>query len=574
MRFLGIDFRSTREVVRHDEDYKQLRVSFDALNKTLLTKSEYGWRTPEGLGERPNADQRTLQNDLGSQQPIFPFPLARCYVMTKEVDALRIPIEVLNREIFRNGFAVVPRWAYMCKKCKKEYQEKPEIPAVDADSEEMECDVCSGKEFRKPNPENRQILVKLLKHKVNDNKQTLKQVCRQVEKDLEIADFGIMLLIKRYEKTADGKFRNAVLDEIIRASPAYAYCVANTEGRFGYDYKNQRIYFCPQHRSKRVAVAGTEIPKCQECGYECLRAYLEINAVSQGNIAESPKRILYGLDEAIVCHGKYWPDLLYGYSPVFSVWSKVLSLQFQDEYVRKYFDKMRPPRAMLVIGSRNYNTLQKAFDNMKDAAKQDPFTLQPLMVETERGGRNMVQYVNFTDTLEDLQFIQVRDEYRRSIGAMYGVTGLFEGDVNEGWSQEGLKLAVTNRAVEWGHTVLNESFLEPLCLQYGVDDWVIEMKQGEEIDEMRDEDLEGRKIANAQMLQGMGFGVERTAEGKFVFTQKPVTEPEGGAVNDKIHRDDMGTSFDGDPKPPRPSDNGGAGDGTPASGSNTSLSKR
>ena len=80
---------------------------------------------------------------------------------------------------------------------------------------------------------------------------------------------------------------------------------------------------------------------------------LEVNSVYSIGIPQ-PKRVVYGEGEVIWKAGKYKPSLLYGYSPIYAIWSKAMALSHMDEYIRKYFDKMRPPRGMLVIASRNY----------------------------------------------------------------------------------------------------------------------------------------------------------------------------------------------------------------------------
>jgi hypothetical protein len=62
-----------------------------------------------------------------------------------------------------------------------------------------------------------------------------------------------------------------------------------------------------------------------------------------------------------------------------------MSLTHMDEYIRKYFDKMRPPRGMLIIASRNYETFRKSWDMLEQKATEDPYMIHPLLVEQEKG---------------------------------------------------------------------------------------------------------------------------------------------------------------------------------------------
>ena len=57
------------------------------------------------------------------------------------------------------------------------------------------------------------------------------------------------------------------------------------------------------------------------------------------------------------------------------------------------------------------------------------------------------------DTLEEMQYITVRDEMRQRIASFYGVSNVFMMDTGKsgGLNNEGLQVLVTNRAVEFGH---------------------------------------------------------------------------------------------------------------------------
>ena len=577
---------------------------------------------------RPAQDTPYIPTERGAQVPLYPQPVISLYYMVKNVDALRIPIDVLNHEYHRNGFEVVPKYRYKCRKCKKEYQNKPvklknldqeveqpqmqgqmaqqqSAPNIHGDSQavaqqlqkpvskaethtgdELECDVCKGKKFDEPDYKNRQKLVNLLEKYINNNHQTLVHVSKQLARDLDIADMAYLAVLKKYVKGSNGKLRRSYVTEIIRLTPAQTFLLANREGHIGVDKNGNEIYFCPQHRHNGTLLRSKSgVPKCTKCGYECIRAAVEVTSQYMATVPDS-KSTLYGMSEVIMCHGKYWPSLTYGYSPIFTLWTKALALSFMDEYVKKYFDKQRPPKNLLIIGSRNWSTLQKSFDNMKERLKEDPYGLNPLLVETDRGGKSMVEYVDLTGSLQDLQFIEVREEFKRMIGAMYGVTGLYENAEATGWSQEGLQMAVTNRAVKYGQDILLKDFYEPLCRMVGIYDWIVKLKAGEEMDELRDEQLQAQKIQNAAAMHQMGFKVEMDANNDFVFSRQPQEMAPGmpgqgmpgqGGGQGKMPTADKEsmTEYGGMPDPRnRPTDDGGKAEGFPAAGPKTSQSKK
>jgi len=55
---------------------------------------------------RPAIMQPYMATDTGAKLPIFPFPLIMIYELADNIDGLRIPIETINREMFKNGWEV------------------------------------------------------------------------------------------------------------------------------------------------------------------------------------------------------------------------------------------------------------------------------------------------------------------------------------------------------------------------------------------------------------------------------------------------------------------------------------
>ena len=544
---------------------------------------------------RPSISQPYFSTDTGAKLPIFPFPLIMIYELADNIDAIRIPVETLNREIFKNGFEVVERFKYRCDNCGKEFDYKPikkknnEEPNMGGDGESevtqdhLECDTCGSSDILRPVPTNRKILEKLINEPVNGNGQTIEDVVRQLERDLEIADNAYMLLLKNYwldDTTGKIDHEKTEIKECLRIDPPQVAMIADSDGRIGFDDKRNKVWVCPrfEHRDKRLLA-----PKCDRCGAEGIKAIMEVNSVYSLGIPQ-PKRVIYGEGEVIWKAGKYRPALVYGYSPIYAIWSKAMSLSHMDEYIRKYFDKMRPPRGMLVIASRNYETFRKSWDMLEQKATEDPYMIHPLLVEQEKGGKNLAQWLDFTGSLKELEFIAVRQELRQIIGAIFGVLPLYYGEMPSGWSQEGLQVTITNRAVKWGQDILYKPFFRRLGEVLGVEDWDLKLKEAEETDELMHLQIQGTEIENMTALQGMGFEITRSHTGDFKISKDPVigmremmemgqggTEGRGrGTAAPKEERQSM----QGEPKNRRPSDIGGIAQGSPSSGKGTSMSKK
>ena len=146
----------------------------------------------------------------------------------------------------------------------------------------------------------------------------------------------------------------------------------------------------------------------------------------------------------------------------------------------------------------------------------------------------------------------------------------------QGWSQEGLQVTITNRAVKWAQDVLQQSFFKKLALLQGVDDWDLKLKTGEETDKLRDLQIQGVEIENMTALQNLGFEITRTHTGEFKVSKDPVisitdmieaegqtTKKPGGRGRGTAAPKEEQQRFEGEPKHQRPSREGGMLQGAP-----------
>lgn len=489
---------------------------------------------------RPTVSTPMMSTDTGAKLPIFPFPMAMVTELAKTVDAVRIPIDTLNREMFKNGFEIVERFKYKCEDCAKEFEYPPKEGEEKVNVEELSneavqdlqedplvCDTCGNHNIIKPNPANRKRLEELMTKPINSNEQTLEEVSRQLEQDLEIFDMAFMLTSPKYkinDETGESKIKEYT--EYVRIDPPSIAFIVDADGRLGYTDTGAQVMVCPDpaHRKENLMyVKDGEEARCHLCGAVGLPAWFEVNTV-YGLGVPTPKRVVYAKGEILWKVGKYSPGLLYGYSPIYTIWSKAMALSHMDEYIRKYFDKMRPPRGMLILSSRNYETFKKSWDTLQQKAMEDPYSIQPLLVESDKGGNagKMAEWLDFTGSLKELEFTVIRRELRMIIGALYGVLPLYFGELPTGWSQEGLQVTITNRAVKWGQDILYKSFFRKIADHLGIDDWDIKLNEGEETDKLRDLQIQGVEIENMKAFQSLGFEISRTPTGEFTISQKPV----------------------------------------------------
>ncbi|WP_428323684.1 hypothetical protein [Nitrosopumilus sp.] len=553
-------------------------------------------------GGRASLPLPYLDTPTGSKVPLWRLHPHRMFEMAENIGDLRAVYETIQREMFKNGIKIEADFKYKCLNCLKTFKEKPlknYVPmdklGKTQDKEELQCDECDNNDpemFAKPDPDGRSTLQTFISEYVNTNDQSLVDVAKQYERDLDIIDYAVTVVTRKYAiGTPDGtksvrmvpgatkkaNIKKSEIDELIRVHPVQLSMIANDEGKLGIGADNNPRWICPnyQHRDKLL-----EKPYCDKCGCEAFTAVMETNSVPFGLPIANPRRQYYAKHEIIWTPGKYHPDLLYGLSPLVSIWKKVMSLFHQDEYIWKYFDKERPPKSILGIGSRNYETVQSFYDRQKQGARADPYMPRPILLNTPDVG-SALQYIDLTPNFKELELTALRTEMRQIISSIYGVQPVFYGEQTKaGIGNESLQVTITNKTIKGYQRILNEKFFRPLSKMLGVEDWHIELIDSEEIDKLRDHQIKGAELQNAQMMYAMGFDIWTDGNGNFQFSQFPnperqmmmgglgsnVREGETGKVKSTKAPGEKSTNFGGEPLMNRPSDTGGQAGGSPSAG--------
>jgi len=541
----------------------------------------------------------------GSKIPFSRLAPWRLYRLAYDVAELRSVIEQIQRELFKHGIQVVPRYRYKCKECGKEFKTEPvkSFTPIDkireAQDDDLKCDVCGNEdEFDKPNPKNRLILQTLLDKPVNNNKQTLEDVGRKYERDLDIMDNAYIAITRKYNTKIvsppdpkTGATRRVIIEnnietlsEILRIHPVHATMLSNSEGELGVDDGGNYKWICPDymHREKYLEKPVCDIPGC---GLEAFTAVLETNAFPYGVPAQNTKKSRYAEHELVRTPGKFDPDLLYGNSPINAIWKKCMSLFYQDEYVWKYFDKDRPPKTFLFIASNNYESVKAFWERQKGGAREEPHLPRIFLLDEDDISKK-IQKIDVTPNFQELELLGLRKELRNIIAGIYGLQPIAMGDPGGGSSSGGsqgssmVQLTLTNRSIKTFQTFLNKKFFRGVSHAVGIYDWDIVIIEPEEIDELREEQVKAVKLKNAQMLEAMSYDTHFDADGNLIHSSFP--NPEKMAANMGIgsnikqgKTDKVGdpkvpkenaTNFGGESLEQRPSDTGGDHSGSPASG--------
>ena len=467
---------------------------------------------PTKSNARPSLDPSKITGDDNVIKQIQPLSYYTLYDVAEYSDILLTIHQNLRKAIFRYNYEVKENYAFKCNECHKEFQNP-----VD------ECDKCKSRDLKEPDVEEKKRLIKYSKS-VNDNNQDLIRLSSELENDLNIVDNMYCVCIKDYYWNKDGSLVTEIPVEFIRADPRFMFIIADRKGRMGMDNSGNKLMFCPEHRD--LLNSTTKI--CPQCGKEMFQAYYRGDMPEGGYIYYSKNEVFHT--------SKYKPTLLYGFSPIYACWMKIVTMMNMDNYIKNYYSKQRPPRGLLFINSSNTASVTKAWNWMLDEFKRNPHQIPPMVVEQHANSQsaNNIQFIDFMRSLEEMQYTEVRDEYSRKIGACWGVMPLYQGDVSTGGglNNEGLQITVTNRAIADGQGIYNDEFYPWYVKQLEVKDYHIDLNPNEEQDEIAKEQLIGQKINNAQMMQQLGFNVTYTEEEEFQYdpVDEPVEPPQGAGM--------------------------------------------
>jgi len=443
----------------------------------------------------------------GIQEPVLAqgITIPALFAVSHENLILRTVISKLQQEIFRRGYYWEKKFQMKCNQCEEEFNH-----------EVQECKLCGG-ELREPDV-TQLLYPKSLLDTENSMEQTFMHVLNEIEKDLNIVDDAFLILIKEYyvdPETSDIQFFR--VKEIIRGDPIFMRIISDKRGVRGGRYK-----VCPLHRDQ-IAYPGQD-DSCTVCGNNMQEAHY-------ANMAGSGKTQYY-LEGEVIHLSKYSPSKLYGRSPVNTMWRQAMSLTAMDNYIYTAYQKRRTPKGIISVTTDNLESMKSFWKSVDEKMERDPHYVPKVGIESQTG-RGGVNWVKFMDTLEEMQYIAVRDEIRNRIAAFYGVSSIFMIDSGKsgGLNNEGMQILVTNRAVEFGQKVYTDVLFPRLFRQMEVTDWKLTLYPNEEEDEITRLRRDEMEVNLAQRMMMLGYKPELMEEGDrdIRFNYRPMDQQQDGA---------------------------------------------
>ena len=341
-----------------------------------------------------------------------------------------------------------------------------------------------------PDGEQKEVLNTFLSD-CNSFGQSLEEVLRQFHFDVNIVDDGFLYLVKEYYD--DGQGIRSKVKEIRRLNPALVEYDLDMAG-----LPKNAHFTCPMHREHIADVPG----KCKEsdCDYERLPVMYKYYHRSQH---------IYLFENEVIHLSKFFPSETYGWSPLLTIFEKVLTLIGMDKNLYRYFFERKMPGSMMMVFTDDPESLRRERANIAAQTRMDP-NFVPMVAVSAKNNRGRVDMVRLFHTLQEMDYLPVRQEIRERVAAMWGVTPAWQGapEAFGGLSTQTQQLVVMSRVVEGDQRLFHEKIFPKILEAFGVTDWGLHLPQPEERAEATRIQFAQQKVAIANQYAQLGFTVE------------------------------------------------------------------
>jgi len=527
------------------ENYNKMQGVLGTLD--ALTKSAEAAQGAASSGRMSPLGLDAIIQDWVRQQFIYRRSILQdLFVLAFQVTEIRSVVLSIQREVFRRGFSNwQQKFARKCVQCGDE----------SSDEDQEDCDKCflyeiqeqlviddktgnyTTKTFKKykrdkdgkrvtapmrvPDMAQQQSFDELVSD-ANSFHQTLQSVLIEFIQDVLIADDGFLLLNKEYIlDRATGEVESSRIFEITRLHPALTeYDIDRKDG-----LPERSHFICPIHREQQTHTSPGQCVAINDEGYMCNGILL----AAMYRYYWRGRYRYYTKDE--ILHASFFsPSKTYGYSPVLTVFEKVLSLIGADRTLYRYWYERRIPPGLIITYTDDPDSLEVEIERIKTQMLNDPNTF-PWVAASARNNRGKTDFVKLAYTFQELDYLPVRQEIRERIAMLWGVTPLFQGDAQSaggGLAKESAQTSMHDALIESYQSIFNDQIIPGLLKQLGVTDWVIGLAPPREETEDINLALEKQRIEIATQMQQLGYEPQKDTGKDIRFTYKKSAAPPGG----------------------------------------------
>ena len=217
---------------------------------------------------------------------------------------------------------------------------------------------------------------------------------------------------------------------------------------------------------------------------------------------------MYLFDDEIIHISKFSPSETYGWSPILTIFEKALTLVGMDKNIYRYFFERKMPASMVMVTTDDPESLRREREHIAAQTRLDPNYI-PMVAVSARNQRGRVDLVRLFHTLQEMDYLPVREEIRERVAAMWGVTPAWQGapEAFGGLSTQTQQLVVMSRVVEGDQRLFHEKVFSKLLKTFGITDWKIELPTPEEKAENTRLSITQQKAQIIQQFAQLGFEI-------------------------------------------------------------------
>jgi len=171
------------------------------------------------------------------------------------------------------------------------------------------------------------------------------------------------------------------------------------------------------------------------------------------------------------------------------------------------------PASMLMVTTDDAESLRKEREHIAAQTRLDPNYI-PMVAVSSRNQRGRVDLVRLFHTLQEMDYLPVKEEIRERVGAVWGVTPAWQGapEAFGGLSTQTQQLVVMSRVVESDQRLFHDKVFPRILRAFGITDFELLLPTPEEKAEATRISFAQQRIGIASQFAQLGFDVKLKEE--------------------------------------------------------------